>query len=169
MRRFAFRYCIQCGGRLHTRKDARGATRLLCRDCRAVEYQNPKPTVGLLLVCRRELLLVRRARAPFQGWWDLPGGFVERGESLEEALAREVEEEIGVRMKGFVFSGSAADVYAAGEPTLGVYFTKRITSKPDTRAADDVDETRWFSFLALPSRIAFAGQRRVIAHFLRSV
>jgi len=63
-------------------------------------YDHPRPavTVDVVLLCRRplEVLLIKRGRPPFKGSWALPGGFVDKAESLEAAAARELLEETGI-------------------------------------------------------------------------
>ena len=56
----------------------------------------PLPGVGALIFKRRKILLCQRAGNPLKGWWSLPGGLVETGESLEDAVRREVLEETGL-------------------------------------------------------------------------
>lgn len=63
------------------------------------EYRNPALTVDGVVVLDGKLLLVRRGQYPFEGILALPGGFVEYGETVEEAVMREVEEETGLSCK----------------------------------------------------------------------
>jgi 8-oxo-dGTP diphosphatase len=58
--------------------------------------KHPLPGVGALIVRRNSILLVQRARSPLKGYWSLPGGLIETGESIEAALRREVLEETGL-------------------------------------------------------------------------
>ncbi len=56
----------------------------------------PLPGVGAIIFRRHSILLVQRGREPLKGWWSLPGGLIETGESIEAALKREVLEETGL-------------------------------------------------------------------------
>jgi ADP-ribose pyrophosphatase YjhB (NUDIX family) len=67
--------------------------RAVCDACDTVHYQNPKLVVGSLPVWEGKVLLCRRAIEPRRGYWTLPAGFMENGESLPEAAARETREE----------------------------------------------------------------------------
>src|SRR5215467_6952048 len=87
-------FCIRCGGRLVATRRAAGAGSVrTCPRCGWVDYNNPAPTASVLLLRRGRLLLVRRAVAPSRGAWDLPGGFIEAGETAEQAARREMREE----------------------------------------------------------------------------
>jgi len=90
-------YCIECGGVLEP-KEIDSRRRLICRQCGRVHYQNPLPVaVGVLSREDGEILLIRRAIDPGKGKWALPGGFIEEDESPQEAVLREIEEEIGIK------------------------------------------------------------------------
>jgi ADP-ribose pyrophosphatase YjhB (NUDIX family) len=91
------KYCPECGTRLEARwisTDER--ERLVCVSCNAIHYENPRILVALMLTCEDRLLLCRRAQQPSLGAWTPPSGFMERGETLERAAAREAHEEAGV-------------------------------------------------------------------------
>lgn len=90
-------YCIECGGVLET-KEIDSRRRLICRQCDRVHYRNPLPVVvGVLSREDGEILLIRRGIDPGKGKWALPGGFMEEDESPQEAVLREIEEEIGIK------------------------------------------------------------------------
>ena len=65
-----------------------------------MEYPKPSLTADMCLYAREDddvyVLLIRRGRPPFAGAWAFPGGFVEKGETVEDAAARELAEETGV-------------------------------------------------------------------------
>ena len=86
----AFEFCPRCGAK----HDQPGQVPFKCAQCEFTLFFGPVAAVGGLIVDASDrLLLVRRARDPGKGLWGLPGGFVDRGETIEEALSREVLEE----------------------------------------------------------------------------
>jgi ADP-ribose pyrophosphatase YjhB (NUDIX family) len=87
-------YCSNCGKRV-VEKTPEGDSRLrhVCEACDIVHYQNPKIVAGCIPVWENRLLLCKRAIEPRYGLWTLPAGFMENGESTEQAAARETLEE----------------------------------------------------------------------------
>jgi ADP-ribose pyrophosphatase YjhB (NUDIX family) len=67
--------------------------RLVCVDCGHIAYDNPKVVVGSVVVAGDTVLMCRRAIEPRRGFWTLPAGYLEHGETLEEGAAREAWEE----------------------------------------------------------------------------
>lgn len=86
--------------------------RLVCSDCGWIHYENPRIIVGAVVRWQDQLLFCRRAIRPRYGYWTLPGGFMELGESPEDGARREVMEESG------------ADIQI--DSLLGVYSVPRI-------------------------------------------
>jgi 8-oxo-dGTP diphosphatase len=104
-----------------------------------------------------EVLLVRRGREgePFYNCWALPGGFVEPGETLEQALIREVAEEVGLVLAPPFNRLELVDVFDAvdRDPRGRVISTAYLAwVSPDStpKAADDAKECQWFSVIDLP-------------------
>lgn len=94
------KFCTRCGGFLH-RGVPEGDERLrhICRACGTIHYQNPKLIAGCIPVWGDRLLLCRRAIEPRLGYWTLPAGFMELGETLAEAARREAREEANVEVE----------------------------------------------------------------------
>jgi ADP-ribose pyrophosphatase YjhB (NUDIX family) len=93
-------YCTHCGGRLALRwLEADQRHRYVCAGCRKVHYENPRPLVWCYVHWQGSLVFCRRAQPPAQGLWSPPAGFVEKGETLEEAVVREVNEETGIELE----------------------------------------------------------------------
>lgn len=61
-------------------------------------YKNPKPTVDIAVTDGKRVVLIKRGREPFKGHWVFPGGFVDYGETVEDAAIREVMEETGLKI-----------------------------------------------------------------------
>lgn len=156
------RFCQACGTRLR-RARVDNAVRPRCARCGWVFYANPVPAVIALIVHRGRVLLARRARPPYEGTWDVPGGFLEADETPEQGLRRELREEIGVGVRRARFVGFAIDRYGPrGFAVLAAAYRVRPTSLA-LRAQDDVSEVRWVPTTRIPwQAIAFPGLRRLL-------
>ena len=73
--------------------------RSVCRDCGHVAYENPKVVVGSVVAHQGRVLLCRRAIEPRLGYWTVPAGFMENGETMQAAAARECYEEALARVE----------------------------------------------------------------------
>jgi 8-oxo-dGTP diphosphatase len=92
----SFKYCPICAKKL-VFPVIDGRKRGLCEACGWIYYKNPLPAVSAVIInAECELLLIKRAVEPYFGEWCLPGGFIEVGETLNEAGARELKEETGL-------------------------------------------------------------------------
>lgn len=93
------KFCSQCGGPVSQRiPSGDNRPRHVCDQCATVHYQNPRIVAGCLPVWGDQVLLCRRAIHPRLGYWTLPAGFMENGETLAEAAARETLEEACARV-----------------------------------------------------------------------
>jgi len=123
------------------------------------EYPRPAVTVDIVLFHRFQrglnVLLIKRAREPFKGRWAFPGGFVDPEESLDEAAARELREETGLR------GIKPKQIGAFGDPgrdprghTVSIVFAAFVDAPLDARAADDAADAKWHS-ARRPPKLAF--------------
>ncbi|ACO80102.1 NUDIX hydrolase [Azotobacter vinelandii CA] len=88
------KFCSQCGSPVSWQTlDGDHRPRFVCSSCRTVHYQNPRIVAGCLPLWRGQVLLCRRAIEPRRGFWTLPGGFLENGETMKQGAARETLEE----------------------------------------------------------------------------
>ena len=112
-----FTFCPGCGGEKILPLHENG---IQCADCGYVYFHNCASAVSALIETPGGIVLIQRRLAPKRGFLELPGGFVDYGESLEEALAREVREELNVEVENLRYLGSFPNVYPYKKVT---YFT----------------------------------------------
>jgi 8-oxo-dGTP diphosphatase len=114
------------------------------------------------------LLLTRRAREPFAGWWDLPGGFVEPLETPQHAVRRELLEETGLEVTVGSLVGVFPDRYGEDAPSTLNLFYEAAVAGGEQRAADDVSEIGWQPPDEVdPAQVAFACCRQALATIVR--
>ena len=94
----AYAFCPFCGRKLASKVEE-DKPRRHCADCDWTYYPRVAVSVTAIISNTDSVLLVKRVREPFKGTWMFPSGFVDFGEHPEEALAREVLEETGLRIK----------------------------------------------------------------------
>lgn len=93
-------YCNRCGTEVEVRvPEGDNRPRHCCPNCGAVHYQNPKIIAGCIPEWEDRILLCRRAIHPRLGFWTLPAGYMENGESVEQAAQRETWEEAQARVE----------------------------------------------------------------------
>ncbi|HTP55494.1 MAG TPA: NUDIX hydrolase [Thermoplasmata archaeon] len=128
--------------------------------------RGPSLTVDAVWIDRGRILLVRRGRPPFEGRWALPGGFVEPGETVEAAVARELREETGLRARPAelvgVYSDPARDPRG---PTVSVVF-RMVGRARRPRGGDDAADAAWQP-LANAHGLAF-DHDRIVADAVRA-
>lgn len=94
------KFCSQCGHAVHsTVPEGDNRPRFVCASCSTVHYENPKLVVGCVPEYEGRILLCRRAIPPRYGFWTVPAGFMEIGETLAEAAIRETREEALARVE----------------------------------------------------------------------
>lgn len=126
---------------------------------------------GVIWNDKGQVLLIRRANPPRAGHWSLPGGKVERGESLEEALRREIREETGLEIEILGLAGVAEIVDdgaygGSGRHYVLIDYGVRVTSGT-ARAASDAMDATWFAYSELEALPLWDETRRIIAQSAR--
>lgn len=92
-------FCSHCGARVsHRIPPGDNVLRWVCDTCHTIHYQNPKLVVGCIPEWEDRILLCRRAIEPRLGFWTLPAGFMENGETTADGAARETLEEANARV-----------------------------------------------------------------------
>ncbi len=90
-----YKYCPLCGTDLKV-GFIEGKERGFCPNCSFIDYKNPLPVALAIPMKDKKFLLIKRGLAPAKGMWGFPSGFVETGETSEDACLRELKEETGL-------------------------------------------------------------------------
>lgn len=137
--------------------------RLVCPDCEYVAYENPKVVVGVVATWEDKLLMCKRAIEPRCGYWTLPAGFMEIGESPQEGAAREAWEEARAKLEII----DLLSVYSLSHISqLQLFYRARLLS-PNVSAGPESEEVGLFHFDSLPDAdlVAFPSVHWAIDHF----
>jgi len=119
----------------------------VCDECGFVAYSNPKVVVGTVVSHAGQVLLCRRAIEPRHGFWTLPAGFLEHGETLEEGALREAEEEAGAAI---ALDGILAVYSISRIGQVQVMFRGRFAGLPRVEAGTESLDVRLFDWDEIP-------------------
>jgi len=160
-----YKFCPQCGGGLEKRVIKAGEpARLVCARCGFVFYIDPKLAAIALVPLDCGVVLVRRSIDPGYGLWVAPGGFVDVGERVEEAVARETLEETCLVVRPV----RLINIYSYHDsPTVVVaYLTEHVAGELAT--GDEALEARVFGPAEIPwDEIAFRSTKQALQEYLR--
>lgn len=162
-----FTYCPKCAGALKIISEDLQT----CTQCGFHLYNNPKATNALIIENEKgKILLAKRAIEPQIGQWDLPGGFINAGETLEESMQREAKEELGVNVTNLQYFASYTDTYLYQEvvfPTLVFILTGKVNTAQLT-AKDDISQIKFFDKNKIPFEdVAFESVTQALKDYLR--
>ncbi len=136
--------------------------RLTCADCGFIAYENPKIVAGAVVEAEGRLLLCRRAIAPRAGFWTLPAGYMELGETVAEAAQREAWEEAQARI---ALEGILAVYSIARIGQVQILFRAHLT-EPGYAAGPESLEVRLFAWEDIPwDEIAFPSVHWALRHW----
>jgi len=137
---YSFRFCPVCGTEHFVENNFKSKK---CEQCGFVYYFNPSAATAIFITNRvGELLVVRRAKDPAKGSFDLPGGFVDMHETAEEAIVREVKEETGLQISspGYLFSLPNIYRYSGFDVhTVDLFFQCSMDTFSGLQAGDDAE------------------------------
>ena len=159
----AYKFCPLCASVV----ERVSAFHLLCTICQFDFFIDPAVAgEALILNEMNEILLIKRKVNPHKDMWDVPGGFVEPGEDLSDAIIREIKEELGIQLLLTGFVGAFADSYEFRgiiKPVLrAFYIAKELGGK--MIAQDDVSAFSYFPLQEIANTpLAFTSTRLAIA------
>ena len=141
-----------------------------CAKCGFVMFLNIAAAVAVIIECNGRLLFGLRKHDPGKGMLDLPGGFVDPGESGEAAAMREVREETGIELRQISYLFSLPNSYHYRDlvyDTLDLIYCCRLTELPQMQAADDLEQLLWIDRESVAyERIAFTSLRKAVQRYL---
>ena len=168
----AYQHCLLCGSDL-----IKTESHLECSSCGLPNYLNPAPCNTCIIENDKgEILLVRRGIEPFKGMWDLPGGFIQPGETFEESVKRELQEELSVKVELIKIIDGYNDIYIYESkeqkivsPTICFVVAVKVVSGTLT-PGDDITECKFFpKNTVLKQKVAFKNVELGIRDYLKSI
>lgn len=161
------KYCPECAYRTVVFDNIK---RYHCKRCGWDFFQNPAAAVAALLEWQGKIVAVRRNRNPAKGMLDFPGGFVDPDESLEEALKRELQEELKIEVSKLDYLCSAPNTYRFKGITYATCDSFFIGKLPHLNFAIEPTEISEILFLndneIKPETFAFPSLRKAIQTYL---
>ncbi|MBN2061783.1 MAG: NUDIX hydrolase [Deltaproteobacteria bacterium] len=155
--KYEFKFCPACGAELKSLVPRRNEpVRNSCAECGFIHYQDPKLVASTIIEADKRIVILRRGIEPEYGRWVFPGGFVDRGETIEFAAKREAEEECGIQIE----IDSLLGLYSyPGKTEVVAFFIGRYISGV-LAAGDEILEARMINpreiqwdTLAFPSTV----------------
>lgn len=161
-------YCPACGKKKFVPNSPKS---FLCRDCDFILYFNAVAAVAAIIESEGDVLLAVRGKNPGLGLLDLPGGFIDHQETVEDGLIRELQEELGLDVGPRAslyphYIGSFPNTYeyrGITYETVDMFYHIKLNQKPTLEADDDVADLVWVAKDHIPmEKIAFPSIRNIL-------
>jgi NAD+ diphosphatase len=126
-----FNYCPSCNSKSISYD---GIKKSYCKDCSFIFFHNIAAAVAAIMEYQEEIIFIKRNKEPGKGMLDLPGGFVDPNETVEQAIRREIKEELNIDIETFRYLGSSPNVYEYKNVrynTCDLFFQCRIETYPE--------------------------------------
>ncbi len=157
------KYCSSCGEKLVTKRppgDSR--ERFFCEHCNTIHYQNPRIVTGCLVAWEDQVLLCRRDIEPRRGYWTLPAGFLENGETAQAGAVRETWEEARAR----VVVDELYTLFSLPHISQIYMFYRGRLEAPEFAAGEETLEVALFHQEDIPwGELAFPVVRETLHHY----
>ena len=151
-----FNYCPYCGSKGIVFD---GTKEFSCGDCSFTYFQNVAAAAGTILECEGKIVLIRRMQEPSKGLLDLPGGFMDPGETAEEGAKREIKEELKIDVDTLQYLGSYPNTYKFKDVcyhSCDLLFYSKIDTFPTEFDETEVEELVVMDPMEIPDdEIAF--------------
>lgn len=157
-------FCTQCGSPVSFSIPAGdNRPRHICTHCAHIHYENPRLVVGCLAIWEGKILLCRRAIEPRLGYWTLPAGFMENGETTAQAAIRETQEEAGASIE---IDAPCLMVSLAHIDQVHLFYRGRLLT-PDYAAGEESLEVALFAPNEIPwQELAFRSVKLCLEQYL---
>ena len=158
-------YCSNCGSDKITRKTPVDdhQLRLTCSSCESVFYENPKIVVGTIPIFNNKILLAKRGIEPQKGKWNLPAGFLEVNETLEEGATRETVEETNAEISKL----KVHSIYQSKSNHLYIFYLAELSSEKYNTTTESTD-IRFFNIEDIPwDTLAFSSNTFTLKTFIK--
>ncbi len=161
-----FNYCPSCGvgGILFD-----GVNKFNCKECSFIFFQNIAAAVAVILEYDKKILLTTRGEEPGKGKLDLPGGFVDPKESAEEAVKREIREELKIEIGTPEYLGSFPNIYEYKDVVYNVcdlFFYSRINTLVTDFDRAEIEKLILVNPSEIPiDKFAFESTKMCLGHF----
>lgn len=163
-----FTHCPACGSLKFIQNNLKSKR---CQNCGFVYYVNASAAVAAFIInASGELLVCKRGKEPQKGTFDLPGGFVDENESAEQAIVREIEEELKAKVVGSTYLYSLPNTYEYSGmtiPTLDMFYECKLEDTTNLQPSDDVEDCFFVPMNELkPDLFGLNSIRKAVGMFL---
>ncbi|CUB05671.1 NUDIX hydrolase [Marinomonas fungiae] len=158
------RFCPKCGHKVNMEiPDGDNRERPVCPSCDFIDYDNPRMITGTIPLYQGKVLLCKRNIEPRFGYWTLPAGFMENGETTTGGALRETLEESGSRV---IIKQPFSMISIPHVNQVHLYYIAEL-QKPDFHATTESSEVELFEFSDIPwDELAFSSVSKTLEFFL---
>ncbi len=159
------KFCSECAHPIQKKiPQGDNRERSVCTQCGTIHYVNPRIIAGCLPTFEGKILLCKRAIEPRKGFWTLPAGFMEEGETLEEGAIRETVEEAGIDVSCDQLLTSISVPHIS---QVHVFFLANMPNASHAQSTSESLDVKLFDVKDIPwQEIAFPTVKKTLKHYL---
>lgn len=163
-----FKLCPNCGGKNHAFLNGK---QFVCNDCKYVYFHNAAAACAIILEYENKILFTIRNQDPGKGTLDLPGGFIDANESIEEGLKRELHEELGITIGQMRYLTSFPNKYPYKGliySTCDAFFVAKLDTLPQQLQKEEIQSIELIDPRQLDlNRIVLQSIKNAIEFYIR--